>query len=745
MVEEKPVNMAVNRIVGPTGPRPPAAAPAVLTPKEVFGILRRHILLIIALTIVGLIVGGATWYLLRQYFPRYTAQTYIEVLPPVETDPMTIVAATVQKDIRYGYRLSIANLIKQQSTLMDLVGRDNVKRTDWFRRRGGDIRKAVKYLNKHLVAFAHRDSDFVEISMTCRSDREAALIVNEMLHLFLTSHGGVKRREVADRLARLEEQRGRVQRELDAAERALSEVAAATGITDLTRPRGHWFQHTYTVILNDLELGKNDLELALKQVQADIKNLEELATGPITVQIEYAIERDPVILLLAQQLVLLESELAGRLTRFGENHRVVRQTQELINEIEERKRSREIEIAEELRQSNLANAQDGLLVLQERFVELERLREEANAQKRDLDLARTQYEQREKVRDERLAMVDALKEQIEKLNIIHDDPDTPKVRSVGDAPEPLDMVTSRQWWLWFPSGTIFGFLFSVGLAFLIELANDLVRTPRDVGRFLHIPLLAVVPDAAEDDQVRGIELCHAVRQAPYSIISESYRRCRANLRLSGPAESLKTLLVGSGMTGDGTTSVAVNLATTFVAENKKVLLIDANFRRPSLQKLFPKVGDLEAGNFDFGLSSVLMNQCSHQDAIRSSGIEGLDIIDAGPQPSNPAELLGSPRMAELLKEQRKNYDHVIVDGPPLLLVSDAKVLANFVDATVLVFNAAATRRGAAQRTIRELREIGAAIVGCVLFGARSMKGGYFQEQFRSYQKYQKAQLASSVE
>jgi Mrp family chromosome partitioning ATPase len=100
-------------------------------------------------------------------------------------------------------------------------------------------------------------------------------------------------------------------------------------------------------------------------------------------------------------------------------------------------------------------------------------------------------------------------------------------------------------------------------------------------------------------------------------------------------------------------------------------------------------------------------------------------------------------MEQLIKDRRKNYDYIIVDGPPVLLVSDAKVLAKIVDGTVLVVNAGTTRRGAAQRTIRELQAIDAKIVGCVLFAARALKGGYFHEQFRSYQKYQKLQLASS--
>jgi Mrp family chromosome partitioning ATPase len=138
-----------------------------------------------------------------------------------------------------------------------------------------------------------------------------------------------------------------------------------------------------------------------------------------------------------------------------------------------------------------------------------------------------------------------------------------------------------------------------------------------------------------------------------------------------------------------------------------------------------------------------MGQCEYDDVVRPSGIEGLDIIDSGPLPSNPAEILGSANMSKLLEKSRQLYDYVVIDGPPLL-VSDAKILAVQVDGTIMVFNAAITRRGAAQRILRELRNINANIIGSVLLGVRSMKGGYFHEAYRSYQAYQQIQVAGPV-
>ncbi len=731
----------MNRTAAPAGPRPAAAA--TLTPKEVFGMLRRHILLIVSLTTLGFMLSGAAWYFLRMYFPKYTARTFIKVLPPIEKNPMAIGGAQVAKDITYGYRLSMVSLMTQQSSLRTLIDRDKIQETEWFKH-FGDIKsesiiKAFKNLKRYFGAHAQRDGDYIVVSMTCGNRTEAALIVNEMVELFLQSQGSAKREDVADKLARLEDQRLRVQRDLNAAEDALDEVRRRWGFAGLEQ---QIFRPTITEKLRVLELGQDELVMQIKDVQTSIETLRRQAIGPIDeqIQVQRQIENDPIMLNLAQQLASLQAALASRLTKFGENHRVVREMQELINATKDERRFRREEIAELVRQANLKNAQDGLVVLQARLEELERMRQETAAKERELDAARVQYSQRVAIRNERRNMLDSIKRQIDAYKIVHDDPETPKVQFAGYAPEPME-ISSPKWKIYFPTGTMLGFMAGVGLVFLIEVLNDLVRTPRDVARFLRIPLLGVIPDAAEDEQAQDVELCHVVRQAPYSIISESYRRLMTNLKLSSSAQSARALLVTSGAAGDGKTAVAVNLATTLVAENKKVLLIDANFRRPSLHSIFPQPQPEQS---EFGLSTLLAGLCGYQEIIRPGGIEGLSLIEAGPLPPNPAELLGGELMEQLIKRQRESYDYVIVDGPPVLLVSDAKVLARLVDGTVLVFNAAATKRGAAIRTIRELREVDATIIGCVLLAVRAMKGGYFHEQFKSYQKYQELQLAGAA-
>jgi polysaccharide biosynthesis transport protein len=725
-------------------PRPAMAgrtAPGGMTPREIIAILRRHWIMITLLTILGFCCGGGSWFLFLRYDPKYTAQTFIKVLPPVEKDPTLIQSPPVAQDIQYGNRMSLAMQLTSQGMLQQLIDRDKIQQTKWFKEFGNikdvRIKKAIKDLKKHFGANPQRDGDSIIVSMTCGSKEESAIIVNEMAYLFVNSQGGTKRKEVAEKMAKLSDQQVRVQRDLDTAERSLDDIRRRYGFTDLDE---HQFQPVIEQKLNDLENQGNTLALDISQTRANVESLAAQAQGPVQVQVERQVETDPVMLNLSQQLALQESTLAGALARFGEDHRVIRQIKEYIDAIQQERLRRKASIAEQTRQSNLKNAQDQLSELEQKLDRLEKLREATAKQKEEMDLAKTQYIKSSKIRDERRTMLDSIKGQTEKLKIIYDDPETPKVQLVDLAPDPLEAGFPK-WQIFFPGGTFLGFLLGVGLAFLRELLNDLIRTPKDVAMHLRIPLLGIIPDLQEDGQAESIEPAFVVRQAPNSILSESYRRARINLKLSESGGKAKTILITSGGAKDGKTTMAVNLASTLVAEGKKVLLIDANFRRPTLQTIF--AGDRGGLQAIAGLSNLLTSQCDLEQAIMPSGMEGLTIIESGQMPINPAETLGSEAMQQLIGRLRDGYDYVIIDGPPVLLASEAKILAKYVDGTILVFNAAVTRRGTGARTISELKQANTNILGCVLLGVKTLKGGYFQEMFRSYLEYQSLEPAKA--
>ncbi|MHC4150514.1 MAG: polysaccharide biosynthesis tyrosine autokinase [Planctomycetota bacterium] len=742
--------MVENKQVVPKRPvvRPSNASSLGLTPKEIIAILRRHLFLIICFTITGFIVAGVSWFLLRRYAPKYTATSLVEVLPSVDRDPMDLRGILVSKDIQYSYRLDIASLMNQQGILMELLRRDKVKETNWYMQFGNitavRLQNAYRDLERNLRVNASREANFVLVSMTCGSGSEAALIVNQLIDLFVNTYGDTKKREANEKLAVFTSRRDKIQQELEVQSTLLEQVRGSLprGYADFET--GNQYRDTTTLRFDNLQIQQDSLALEISQLQGIISSLQRQATGPINEQVKNLIETDPIMVSLAQQKELHITILAGQLSRLGEGHREVQQTQERIIEVEVRRDVRKKVIAEQVRRSNLANAQDQLVALLQRWDELDKRRAEALKQKEDFDRARVLYDQRLKARDERQQLLNSIKAQIEKQRMIAEDPETAKVRSVGPALEPR-RISSPRWELYFPGGIFLGFLLGLGLTFAIELLNDLVRTPRDVSRYLHIPLLGVIPDADEDRQVRDIDLCHVVIKSPYSVLSESYIRLRTNFELSGNQKSTRVMLLSSGMPGEGNTTVAANLAPVLAGGEKKVLLIDANFRRPSIESVFlNEDGEENMQQVHMGLGDLLKDQSNSQEVIMNSPVNNIDIICAGTIPLHPSELLGGSRMKELIEEQRNNYDYIIIDGPPILLVSDTKMLASLVDGVMLVFNAGSTHRGTAQRTILELRAVNANIIGCVLCAVKSLKGGYFREQFKTYRQYQKVQLSGSA-
>ncbi|MDH7600190.1 MAG: polysaccharide biosynthesis tyrosine autokinase, partial [Sedimentisphaerales bacterium] len=607
------------------------------------------------------------------------------------------------------------------------------RKTHWFTAEvGGNQIKALVYLLRHLKADAQRDAQFVTVSMTCGVAQEAAKILNRLAAMFVESEGADKRGQIQEGLANLEERANQVQQELDKINDSLDQVRTKWGITDLGQASGSWLsQHPTVVRLNQLLVEENELTQTISQMESTVRSLEAAAQGPVNEQVGLALQKDPILLTLAQQIANAEAQLAAKLTKFGPQHREVQRLTELIKDLQDRKDKRRAEIAEQTRQAGLKEAQQELLAMKDRLATLQSQRQEAEAQKKDLDMARMEYERLVAVRDERIKTLNDLKQAIERQRLSLSDPKTPRLVLKAPALPPLEMVFTRQYGLWLPLGTLAGLFVALVGAFGAELMTDRIRTAADLIRWIDVPLLGIIPDAAGLDLPADVDLYKVVQQAPDSILADSYRRLRANLEL----QEASSILVTCSDAGDGSTSIAANLAIALAVNGRKVLLLDANLRHPQCASIFPRPVSSKNGNGRYGLSNVLLSQCTIRQAIRKTTIKGLDLMETGLLPFNPADLLASPKMKVLLSQLAKAYDHIIIDSPPILLVSDAKVIAQVADATLVVFGADTTRRGQAIRMLEELRVVRAQLAGCVLFGARALTGGYYKRGFRSYRNY----------
>jgi len=194
---------------------------------------------------------------------------------------------------------------------------------------------------------------------------------------------------------------------------------------------------------------------------------------------------------------------------------------------------------------------------------------------------------------------------------------------------------------------------------------------------------------------------------PKSIVSEQFRTVRTNINFSMPDKDLKTLLFTSSTPGEGKSTSASNVAIVFAEEGKKVLLVDADMRKPTMHYTFHKPNST-------GLSNLLTRKWELKDVVIETEIEGLHIVTSGPIPPNPAELLGSKTMDSLIEELIAGYDIVIFDAPPLLSVADAQILSNKCDGTILVISSGTAEKDSVIKAKEALVSSKANILGTLL-------------------------------
>lgn len=205
---------------------------------------------------------------------------------------------------------------------------------------------------------------------------------------------------------------------------------------------------------------------------------------------------------------------------------------------------------------------------------------------------------------------------------------------------------------------------------------------------------------------------------PKSGVAEAYRSLRTNIQFYNVGERMRRLLVTSSGPSEGKSTTSSNLAITFAQAGNRVILLDADLRRPFLHRVF-QVSNL------VGFTNVMVGEASLEEAIRPTEVPGLSVLTSGPIPPNPAEMLGSTRMIEVLDQLSDLADIVIIDSPPVIAVTDASVLAPLVDGVILVAGAGLVNREMAQRAKAQLEAVRARVLGVVLNGVEAEGSGYY--------------------
>lgn len=297
--------------------------------------------------------------------------------------------------------------------------------------------------------------------------------------------------------------------------------------------------------------------------------------------------------------------------------------------------------------------------------------------------------------------------------------------------------------------------FGSALALFLEYLDDTVRSTDDVENLLRLPALAVIPSI---EGSKGRRLLAAgtngngdgnsngrsellLKADSRSSLAEAYRQLRTSVLLSTAGHAPKTLLVTSSVPSEGKTTTAVNTAISLSQTGAKVLVIDADMRRPRLHNIFQIENRL-------GLSTILSSESTEDEIlsmINPYEDGNLYLLTSGPVPPNPAELIGSEQMRRLIGTLEKNFTHIVIDSPPIASFTDGVLIAAMVDGVLLVVHAGKSSRGIVRRSRQLLQEVGAKIFGVVLNNAnlRSQDGYYYYQSYY-HQAYYKGDSDSEI-
>ena len=282
-------------------------------------------------------------------------------------------------------------------------------------------------------------------------------------------------------------------------------------------------------------------------------------------------------------------------------------------------------------------------------------------------------------------------------------------------------------------GAILGLILGIGAAFFLEYLDRTVRTSAEVEMLLSIPVLGIIPrlrkiplDIEGDDDGTGLPLLVALD--PLDPAAEAYRTLRMNLMFMSTEEKpIQTMLFSSPGPNEGKSTTSINVAVTLAQQGQRVLLVDADVRRPALHRAMDVLREP-------GLTNLLIGDAEIREAVRPNVLPNLDVLPSGPFPPNPSELLNSKKMRELLRELEGTYDHIIIDSPPILAVTDSAILATHADGMVLVLRSGETEQRAAERAVDQVRRVGVRVFGAVLneVASTTVEESQYMQYYYSY-------------
>lgn len=704
-------------------------------PIDPVRLLRQYKYVLVLSVVMGIGLGLGAYMVLRRTSPRYTSTMYYEVLPNETSIESGSRALENSIEFERVARTEVRQMTSE--TVLKLALKQvPVAQTKWVQQHlvNGvlDEIKAFNDLRGAVTASIEAGTALLRLSASTGNAEDARQLANAV-HLAYRLDLDSRLRETSSD-------------DLKVLSQDLQEnTEAQTGI----RTQMQQLQTEKQIESDDLRVGTaresadgvtrrlGELNDTIKALEARRKRLGDIASkgdlAEIPEDISEEVRRtDPTLIDQERTLLLFETERLSLLDRgYGANHPQMKQVESQIaaaraqyarvrEEAMRRGLSAEIE--------QLAGTLTGMEGQKETLEatlkkEQERLVEIKNAATQ-LENFRSQLDRLKEAEDTLVTRI----RQIEQLSNRSNSQRLGRIR-VAQLPNLPTSLSFPQLSMMVILGVVLCGGLTGGLVVLRELLDQRVRGPSDLSSMPRLRVVGQVP-AVEEDPTKPEAVETAFRDAPTGAVSEGFRQLRAVVAKKMALGGHRTLLVVGAMPGSGATSTVCNLGMGFAASDFRVLLVDANFRRPTLHRVF-KLGEGP------GLGELLSRKVAFEAAVQQTPQTNLHLISAGlPASRGLPERLATESMSQALRESAERYDLVLIDTAPMQVAGDGLSLANRVDASLLVIRALLEKRGMVSRFGGQLSETRGELLGVVINGVRFAAGGYLRKNIRASFEYQ---------
>jgi len=703
-----------------------ASAAAAIDPIR---IVRAYWPWLTAAAVASVIFGVVLYFVLGFLVPRYSSFVVYKALPP--TDVKEFGGGAIGfggRDELERYMETATQVIVSDQILQRALEQPTVEQTKWsneFRKDGVFVpSEALREFRKIVAAGVVPETSLFRMTVTTRNPVDAQILAAAVSEVFVRDNTAVDTRDAQKRIQDFERKANALRQDIRALTTRIENLIEAKQLTATTAEGTAAYQEVQNLQETITDVGAS--WAAAKEQLAQFRAMLDNPTGTVYPEsVREEAEQNPVARELEVNIETSEAILAAARERYGENHRQVLQQEQSLRALKEQRERLIQRLTANLFSSAIETLERNVAGLAKQDEELRGRLEKAQTSLNDITAA---LEERDNLFKERERKIDSAKEFEDQIAIaqltmeagtriqIYSEPRIPDQRAF---PKKVPVIGASVVLI---TG---GF---AGLIFLKEIREQRVRTPADLSSVPGTRVLGVVPDLLMDPTApeRAETAC---LDRPTGVFADSIRQLRTTVLRTMRERRIKSLLFVAGMPGSGSTSIVANLGVNAASIDLRVLLIDANMRRPSLHQIFEE-------SEGPGLADVLKGNATLEKAIRATRVNNLSILPAGQEREHAYERFNTAAMHDLIAAATDKFDIVLIDSPPAIVAGDALSLTTQADGVVLVVRAYAEKRGLVMRLRSQLADSKAVFLGVIVNAVKSSAGGYFKQNFQAAVEYQ---------